>query len=213
MAKDLTAAQSKMRQSICDAALMLIKRDGQSAVSMRAIAQMLGVSPMMPYNYFAGKDDLLLDLRIRLFHQFAEYMGERVLGDNPALRLVDVARAYLGYGAEYPHEYRLMFDEWSFEDFRAIRQKYPANHFRNDEPWDIVRGCVADCLPDQDADRIDGIAHLIWFQLHGLISLHLSRKLVFGPGMNDLIDSTIDAVLAITTAALDGRKCDFQRHV
>lgn len=206
MAKDLTAAQSKMRQSICDAALALIKRKGQSEVSMRAIAQTLGVSPMMPYNYFAGKDDLLLDLRIRLFHQFAGYMAERALGANPVSRLVDVARAYLVYAVEYPHEYRLMFDEWSFEDFQAIREKYPVNHFRNQEPWDIVRGCVDACLPEQDTARIDQIAHLVWFQLHGLISLHLSRKLVFGAVMNDLMEPAIGAVVAIVTDATRGGK-------
>ncbi|MGD9715116.1 MAG: TetR/AcrR family transcriptional regulator [Thermomicrobiales bacterium] len=199
-ATDTNAARSGTRDAICDAALVIIKDKGLSTVSMRSIAQRLGVSAMMPYNYYASKDELLLDLRLRLFHRFAGYIAAKLKADEPLARLREACRAYVAYSREQPEEYRLMFEAWSFEDLRSLRAKYPLDHFRSEEMWDVLRMCVEGCIPAGEA-AVNSVTHLIWCQLHGLTSLHLAHKLVFGLAVDDLEAAVVKAVEAILLSA------------
>lgn len=199
-ATETNAARTVIRETICEASLAIIKDRGLSAVSMRSIAQRLGVSAMMPYNYYASKDELLLDLRLRLFHRFAGYMRDRLFADEPVARLQEACRAYLAYSREQPEEYRLMFETWSFEDLHSLRAKYPLDHFRSEELWDVLRMCVEACLP-KCKDAGNEITHLIWCLLHGLASLDLAHKLVFGLAGDNLEGPAIEAVEAILRSA------------
>lgn len=197
MSKPLAASHPQARQEICDAALELVKQGGTAAVSMRAIARALDSSAMMPYTYFASKDELLLDLRIRLFDRFALAMSDTLAGARPEERIPRLVQAYLACGLERPDEYLLMFDRWRFEDYDMLREKYPADHFRSSGPWDIMRDCIALSRPLGDIRCLDLLTHLVWCQLHGLVMLHLSHKLVFGMKIADLTAGTLAAVEAI----------------
>lgn len=197
MSSNDTVARARMREAICEAALAIIKDKGLSAVSMRSIAHQLSVSAMMPYNYYDSKDELLLDLRLRLFKRFAAFMAAGLTTGAPIDRLRQACRRYLAYSREQPEEYRLMFEAWSFDDLRALRSKYPLDHFRSEELWDVLRNCVNDSVRDRNETRNNRITHLVWCQLHGLASLHLAQKLVFGLAVNELEAPTIEAVEAL----------------
>ena len=54
------------RESVLDAALRRLDSDGPDAVTIRALARDLGVSPMTLYGHVADKDELLLALVDRL---------------------------------------------------------------------------------------------------------------------------------------------------
>lgn len=197
-----TAGRARTREAIGDAALAIIKRQGLSALSMRAIAQQLGVSAMMPYTYYDGKDELLLDLRLRLLREFAAHLTAQLSATAPVERLREVCRMYLAYSRMRPDEFRLMFEAWSFDDLRALRSKYPAAHFRSDALWSVMRRCVAECR-DREEDAItERLTHIMWFHLHGLASLHLARKLVFGLTVEDIEESVLDAIEAIVRAGV-----------
>lgn len=46
------------RQAVLEAALQLVDQDGLDALTMRRLAERLGVAPMALYNHVEGKDDL-----------------------------------------------------------------------------------------------------------------------------------------------------------
>lgn len=103
-----------MRQRILGAAHELLHGSGMSALTMRAIAERLGVSPMTLYNYYPRRDALLdalrehLDQRV-LAHQEQEYR-EAAAGDVRSV----VERTLCGFGVrarENPRVYRLIFVE------------------------------------------------------------------------------------------------------
>jgi TetR/AcrR family tetracycline transcriptional repressor len=52
-------ARTLSRDKIVEAALDLIDQNGAGAVTMRGLAQALGVTPMALYNHFGKKDELL----------------------------------------------------------------------------------------------------------------------------------------------------------
>lgn len=52
----------RLREALVAAALQLFAEGGLAAVSLRAVAARVGVSPMAPYRYFADKAELLAGL-------------------------------------------------------------------------------------------------------------------------------------------------------
>jgi AcrR family transcriptional regulator len=54
------------REVILDAALAIIDRDGDAALTFRRLGRELGADPTAPYRHFSSKDDLLLALGDRL---------------------------------------------------------------------------------------------------------------------------------------------------
>jgi AcrR family transcriptional regulator len=64
------------KPEILDAALALADERGLDAVSMRAVAQRLGLTPMALYGYYRNKDELLDDLLGRLLSEVELPVGE-----------------------------------------------------------------------------------------------------------------------------------------
>ena len=77
------------RRTVVDAVLALIQEDGLDAVSIRRLADRLGVTPMALYWHFRNKDELLDATAARLFEQVS-------LPDAPAWHWQVRLRALLG---------------------------------------------------------------------------------------------------------------------
>ena len=59
MARSSTRERALSEDAIVKAALKIIRRKGVAALTMRDLAEVLGVSPMAAYYYVEGKDDLI----------------------------------------------------------------------------------------------------------------------------------------------------------
>ena len=163
------------RERLCDAAEKLFADHGLEAVTMRQLAQALGVSPMTPYRYFADKDAILAAVRARAFDRHGaalEAAYTNTKGDNRAKSRA-TAEAYVRFALDHPEAYRLMFDI----DQPTARQ-YP----------ELVRASLRShntmtmhLRAMMDAGEFKGdpeaVGHLYWSALHGPIMLHLSGML------------------------------------
>jgi AcrR family transcriptional regulator len=100
----------EMRERILDATIELARQEGLEGVSIRKIAERVGVSHMLLYSYFENRAAIIQALRDRGFQQmevaFAESLRRAETGDA----LVEV-RASLGrfiqLSREYPRLYQL----------------------------------------------------------------------------------------------------------
>jgi len=88
----------QMRNKMLDAALVLLRDGGPSAVSIRALAEQVGVSHMVFYTYFDSRADLMRTLsqrqRERISQRRAEILQEAERGD-----VVEVTRRSLEHYA------------------------------------------------------------------------------------------------------------------
>jgi len=156
---------------------------GYAQVSLRTITDELGCSRMTPYRYFKDKDEIFADVRTAAYDRFATAQ-ERAASDqeHPLDRLDALRQAYLAFAIEQPHAYRLMF---------GLSQPDPNLHpaLRDAEAraWAPIQQSVQAAV---DASLLDGdpslIAHAFWISVHGLVSLHLAGKLVYGASIEDL---------------------------
>jgi AcrR family transcriptional regulator len=156
------------RRRVADAATRLFARDGYEAVTMRSVAEALGVSAMTPYRYLAGKEELFALVRAEAFRRFADRLEAELAraGSDPMERQPDPAGD----------------DELAAQS----RRSFGALHRT------VTEAVTAGAL---DGDPLT-LAHLLWASTHGLVSLHLAGKLTMGRSVTALaaIDHELPAL-------------------
>ena len=97
-----------LRASLLAAARLAVETEGETGLSLRALASAAGVTANAPYRHFANKEALLAALAgegfIELTARFRPF--ETVA---TAARMQGCLEAYLGFAREHPGLYRLMF--------------------------------------------------------------------------------------------------------
>lgn len=164
------------RARAAEVATRMFADDGYDGLSMRALAAELGVSPMTPYRYFANKDDLFALVRTEAFRRFADRQAEAARTHAGAQRLRALGAAYIQFAIDEPQAYRIMFQlEQSAVD------AYPELEAEQKRALSYLLDAVTQAI---EAGRLEGDAltkaHLLWAQVHGLVSLHLAGKLIMG---------------------------------
>jgi AcrR family transcriptional regulator len=96
---------SQRRQEIVEAAIAIADKGGLDAVSMRTVADQVGVTPMALYRHFDGKVALLDGMVERLV---TSLQPERVSGTWDE-RLTALAHAYRGVAQRHPWSAQLLF--------------------------------------------------------------------------------------------------------
>jgi AcrR family transcriptional regulator len=104
----LVPDRSRRALEIVAAARELLESEGPEAVSMRRVAERLGIKASSLYKHLPDKRALEAALISAGFAEFAE-AGERALSDAGE-PVAAVARAYRAFAHDHPHLYRLMTD-------------------------------------------------------------------------------------------------------
>lgn len=89
-------------------ALEILREQGDSALSLRALAKQLGVSAPALYRHFSDRESLLAELAVTGF----EALRERLLAVDqglPRRALIEIGLVYVAFAQDEPNLYRLMF--------------------------------------------------------------------------------------------------------
>ncbi len=171
------------------AATKLFAEQGYGGVTLRSLAKELGVSPMTPYRYFENKEELFAMVRTEAFRRFADVQRDAIAGiEDPEDRLRVLGRAYVGFALDEPDAYHTMFDI-----LQAQAGTYPELEAEQARAFSYLHSAVTAAV---DAGLMRGEpllrAHVLWAQVHGLVSLHLAGKLLMGCSLDDLISSVFE---------------------
>jgi AcrR family transcriptional regulator len=169
------------------AARELFAERGLEALSVRAVAGKLGCSPMTPYRYFEDHAHLISAVRTEAFERLAASQRKAIEGvDEPLERIARLRRGYIDFAGENPDDYRLMFD--------LARPKVPRRELAraSEAAFAELRRAVSDAV---ELGQLEGdpltLAHLVWAEIHGLVSLSVSDKLIFGRSLAQLQETTL----------------------
>jgi AcrR family transcriptional regulator len=178
---------SKLRELILDAAERLLAQTGdEDAVSIRAIARAVGVTPPSIYLHFADKESLILEVCERRFADFdAAVQRAGATTNDPIETHRRRARAYVRFGIENPEQYRILFmgkhtppaeqsagtapGRAAFEHLvETVRESIDAGAFRRDlDPFIVAIG--------------------LWTAIHGLTSALISLPAFPWPDVDTLV--------------------------
>jgi AcrR family transcriptional regulator len=97
-----------LRRELLDRAAQIIAKNGIENLSLRALAQDLGVSHAAPGRHFKDKMDLLRALATEGHNKLADYVyaAADAAGPNPLERYAALGRAFVRFSLEYPAYYQ-----------------------------------------------------------------------------------------------------------
>src|SRR5271154_5377596 len=99
-----------LERALIAAARGLLEKEGIEALSLRAVARAVGVSPAAPYHHFADKDALLAAVAAQGFRELTAAMKKRMTRETePTKRFLGTGAGYVAFAAANPALFRLMF--------------------------------------------------------------------------------------------------------
>lgn len=165
-----------LRDEIIDAAERLLGELGSpTAVSMRAIAGAVGVTPPSIYLHFADKDELFFAVCQRRFTEFGGTLLQAVEGlEDPAEQIEALGAAYVRYGLERPEHYRVLFSGLVDLERHVTDHEALPGHQALMVVIDVVRrGMESGVFAPGDPRHV---AVGVWAMVHGYLSLIIAEK-------------------------------------
>jgi AcrR family transcriptional regulator len=184
----------KLRDQIIEAVeRLLIETGDEAAVTIRAVADAVGVTPPSVYLHFADKDEMLFAVCERNFAELDRVTQEAAAqSDDPLESLALRGRAYIRFGVEHPEQYRILFmgkPSHTPENFDLERlgDAVAFGHL-----LEHVNACV-------QSGRIDGdplqVSLVLWAGVHGLTSLLISKPEFPWPPVDEIADRLCRALI------------------
>ena len=166
----------QLRASILRAAADLLSETGrEEEVSIRAVAERVGVTPPSIYLHFADKDALLDAVCLDAFTDFHEVMEQAAASaDDAVAALRAQGQAYLDFALSRPEHYRLMFMRRPGHDLEMPTEAEVTAVAGLSSVIDTLRRAQAEGLVDDDDDPIR-IAMSLWAAVHGLAALLIAK--------------------------------------
>ena len=162
-----------LRDQILDAATDLLLETGHAkAVSIRSVAQRVGVTPPSIYLHFEDKDALLDAVCARYFAKLDEEMQRVTIGQPSSVEVLRAqGLAYVRFATQTPELYRIAtMGEWrSGSDVDAALASSAFKHMRATVQALMDEGS----FPPDDATTI---ALELWSAAHGVASLLITAQ-------------------------------------
>ena len=173
----------QLRDEILAAAeRILIETNDQAALSIRAIAAAVGVTPPSIYLHFADRNDLVFAVCERHAAHLEQAMADAAAGvSDPWERIRRRGKAYLRWGLENPEHYRILMTSRPDQTPERLLDERLADTAglvpaAEDIAAAIDAGHLVPC-----GDQVE-TTELLWMMIHGMVSLLISKpEFPFGP--------------------------------
>lgn len=166
----------QMRQAILQAARDIAAEEGWHAVTVRKVAEKVQYSPAALYEYFAGKEAILLALMRDGFRLLTEEMRAVPDEGDAAERLIAVAQSYWDFAFRHPELYQVMHGLGGVSFGTAETPQEAQDSFV------VLRDAVRGVFPGDSASGRDLYDEfdMFWATLHGLVSLTMAGRIKDG---------------------------------
>ena len=160
---------------IASVALTILEKEGPEAVSMRRVAEAVGITPMAIYHHFPSREDLLNTVTDREFAKLLSYMQAHVPQGGVEDRLLAVMAGYVDYAFARPRVFDFVFSRprpgaRQFpKDFRA-RRSPTLNPVADLLAAEMERGFLK-------KDDVWEVALALWAHVHGYILLYRAGRI------------------------------------
>lgn len=160
-ARRATFHHGDTRRAAIEAALTLVTQDGREALTLRTVAERIGVNHRALYRHFASLEALKVEIAALGFDRLANVLQKVPPGQPGAL-----ARAYATFAFAEPSLYDLMFS-------LPLRRWYGDDTVLGPAMRRVTAAAVA-VVGTGDAHARDAQVHVfrLWGLAHGLVGLY-----------------------------------------
>ena len=188
--------RKELRFRILEAAHRLFLRGGETAVTLRRVAEMIEFSATTIYQHFPNKESLLREVCATEFALLAQSLQRAETLPEPMDRLRKVASLYVDFGLQHPEHYRVLFmregggekpDPGSMIAGGANAARTAGAEAAGTEAstatepplYDylhraIFKALAAGCFKPEYRDAAL-LAQTVWSCLHGVVALHMVK--------------------------------------
>ena len=182
----------RLRDDIIEAASRLMADPAAPPLTLRAVAREVGVAATSVYLHFADIESLTLAVAERRYGELVRIQDEaREQNSDPWQRLRAGCLAYCEFGLAHQGHYQVMF-----ANPLPMPADMPPEQFPGLVPFRRLLDAVARCIGAEPTDeQAFFTAQLIWQQLHGIVSLRISRPRFPWPPLAETVTEAVDRLL------------------
>ncbi len=172
------------KEEIIKIASYLFKERGYNAVSMRDIAQAMGIKAASLYNHIKSKQEILSTLILEVAHEFTNGMNT-VVEENtfPIQKIKKIIELHIDITVNHSEGLAALNNDWMHlenEDLKAfvkMREDYEEN-FRKIIRQGIKTGDIKPCHPEVILFSILSTLRTLylWYQKRGKLDINVLKK-------------------------------------
>ena len=183
----------RLRDDIIEAASRLLADPAAPPLTLRAVARAAGVAATSVYLHFDDIESLTLAVAERRFGELVRLQDESRDGSSdPCQQVRAGCLAYCEFGLAHQGHYQVMF-----ANPLPLPADMPPEAFPGIVAFGRLIEAVARCLGVEPADEQAFLtAVLLWQQLHGIVSLRISRPGFPWPPLAETVTEAVDRLLA-----------------
>ncbi len=167
--------------ALIDAAIELLVSEGEKGVTLRIVAERVGVSHTAPYRHFDDKSALLTAVAVEGYERLTHRLRlGRHGAKSAATALSRMAHAYLEFAEQHRRLFRLML---SRDDPRAAASAQQVGT--------TIKACLAQVVASERT--LEARATQLWSQWHGIASLMVGGAISFNRAKRQAQSAITDA--------------------
>ena len=182
----------RLRDDIIEAASRLLADPAAPPLTLRAVAREVGVAATSVYLHFADIESLVLAVAERRYGELVRLQDEVRDGSlDPCQQVRAGCLADCEFGLAHQGHYQVMF-----ANPLPMPADMPPEQFPGLVPFRRLLDAVARCIGAEPTDeQAFFTAQLIWQQLHGIVSLRISRPRFPWPPLAETVTEAVDRLL------------------
>ncbi|CAN5808227.1 TetR/AcrR family transcriptional regulator [soil metagenome] len=189
----------RTHEEILDAAESLLDRLGsEDAVSIRAVADVVGLTAPAIYRHFPDKAHLIFEVCERHFDRLDVEVVQPALAthrDDPVEAIRAIGHGYVRFGLENPEHYRIMFMGNADHTPELYAEKRPLENGALGTTVALVQRALDEGRLRRSAGDAVTITWVLWSGLHGALASKVAMPNMPGPALEQVVDAVFDVFL------------------
>ncbi|WP_293749641.1 TetR/AcrR family transcriptional regulator [uncultured Paraglaciecola sp.] len=161
-----------LRSTLLNAANLLLKETGIEGLSLRKLADKVGVSRTAPYHHFKDKNQLLCAIAEQGFVQWQQDAANifNQTGLSPKDKYRQFFHGYISYAADNPELYDLMFGRTIWKQNSATNELRNAAYPSFNHQVEMTKKWQSQGLMPKDENTLR-LSQVTWGTMHGIARL------------------------------------------
>ena len=185
-----------LKQTLLAAARQMIAAEGIESLSLRRLADKIGVSRTAAYHYFDDKNDLLCAIASDGFRQWQQLlMQSEKENQTERQKFEQYLFKYMVFATQHPEQYELMFGRCIWKQSQSTEELQTIAHGTFQHQVDMMAYWQSIGLVIGDNPL--RTAQIIWGTLHGIAKLFIDGVYVDDTRAEEIVKSALPLFLTL----------------
>ncbi len=185
-----------LRQALLDAAALQLAEQGIEQLTLRKLADKVGVSRTGAYHHFASKNDLVCAVAAQGFGQLQQMIEQAATksGTGVGAEMQHFVFEYVDFATTQPELYELMFGRkiWKVEGATAELKAVAYACFARYNKW--TERTILSVQPGVPKLRCLRIAQANWAAIHGLCRLSIDGIYMESADLSGVVGEVVEGI-------------------